>query len=170
VFCVSVSVFFLKFSISWVTFSLTLSIFNLNSFISVFMVFSVSLWYLFRAPMSSFIYYCVFPFSLFLLFWNFLSASCTFWLTMSSNISMKFSVITCRIPSFRVFLWALLVPWYSVSLFCWYLFSHIPLNPVLIYFLEGRMVSIPLLFSHCSTWCYFCPWSVCDLVLANLQQ
>jgi hypothetical protein len=36
-----------------------------------------------------------------LLSWNFLSASCTFWLTMSSNISMKFSLITCRISSFR---------------------------------------------------------------------
>jgi hypothetical protein len=43
---------------------------------------------------------------LFLLSWNFLSASCIFCLTMSSNISMKFSLITCRISSFRVFLWA----------------------------------------------------------------
>jgi hypothetical protein len=40
--------------------------------------------------------------------WNFLSASCMFWLTMSSNISMKFSVISCRISFFRVFLWTFL--------------------------------------------------------------
>jgi hypothetical protein len=38
--------------------------------------------------------------------WNFLGASCMFWLTMSSNISKKFSVITCRISSLRLFLWA----------------------------------------------------------------
>jgi hypothetical protein len=35
--------------------------------------------------------------------------------------------------------------------------------------LWGRIVSIPFLSSHCSTcWC-FCPLSVCNLVLANLQ-
>jgi hypothetical protein len=38
--------------------------------------------------------------------WNFLNASCAFSLTMSSNASMKFSLITCRISSFRLFLWA----------------------------------------------------------------
>jgi hypothetical protein len=96
------------FSISCVTSSLILSIFALNSFISLIVVFCVSLWHLFRAPMSSFICFCVFSYSLFFLSWNYLSASCTFWLTMSSNISMNFSVITCRISSFRVFLWALL--------------------------------------------------------------
>jgi hypothetical protein len=106
-FCISISFFFLRFFISWVT-SFILSIFVLNSFISLFMVFSVSFWYLFRAPMSSFICFYVFSYSLFLFSWNFLSASCRFWLTMSSKISMKFSVITCRIYSFRVFLWALL--------------------------------------------------------------
>jgi hypothetical protein len=104
-FCISVFFFFLRFSMSWVTSSLILPILVLNSFISLFMMFSVSLWYLFRAPTSSFICFCVFPYSLFLLSWNFLSASYMFWLTMSSNISMKFSVITCRISSFRVFLW-----------------------------------------------------------------
>jgi hypothetical protein len=51
--------------------------------------------------------------------WNFLSASCMFRLTMSSNIAMKFSVITCRISSFLVFLWVSLGPWYSLSLFYW---------------------------------------------------
>jgi cytosine/uracil/thiamine/allantoin permease len=40
--------------------------------------------------------------------WNFLSDCCTLWLTMSSSISMKFSLITCRISSFRVLLWSLL--------------------------------------------------------------
>jgi hypothetical protein len=44
VFCVSVSFFFLRFSISWVTSSLILTIFIFNSFISLFIVFSVSLW------------------------------------------------------------------------------------------------------------------------------
>jgi hypothetical protein len=78
-----------------------LSMFAFNSFISPFIVFSVSLWCLFRVPMSSFIYFCVFSYSLFLLSWNFLSASC-----MSSNTSTKFSVITCWISSFSLFLWA----------------------------------------------------------------
>jgi hypothetical protein len=66
VFCISASFFFLTFSISWVTSSLILSIFVFNSFISLFIVFSVSLWCLVRAPMSSFIYFCVFSYSLFL--------------------------------------------------------------------------------------------------------
>jgi hypothetical protein len=108
VFCISVSLFFLRFCISWVTSSLILSIFVFTSFISVFIVFSVSLWCLFRAPMSSFICFCVFSYSLFLLSWNFLSASYTFWLTMSSNISTTFSVITLRISSLRMFSWAAL--------------------------------------------------------------
>jgi hypothetical protein len=60
VFCISVSFFFLRFSISWVTSSLILSIFVFNSFISLCVVFSVSLWCLFRAPMSSFVCLCVF--------------------------------------------------------------------------------------------------------------
>jgi hypothetical protein len=34
--------------------------------------------------------------------------SCTFWLIISSIKSMKFSLITCMISSFRLFLWALL--------------------------------------------------------------
>jgi hypothetical protein len=45
---------------SWVTSSLMLSIFILNSFISLFMVFSVSFQFLFRAPM---IHLFVFVFS-----------------------------------------------------------------------------------------------------------
>jgi hypothetical protein len=40
--------------------------------------------------------------------WYFLNASCTFWLTMSSTIPMKFSVITCKISAFSLFLWTLL--------------------------------------------------------------
>jgi hypothetical protein len=121
-----------------VTSSLILSIFILNSFISLFMVFSVSLWCLFRAVMISLICFCVFSYSLFLLSWNFLSASYTFWSTLSSNISTKFSVISCRISSLRMFLWALLGS-LGLSLFCCSLeqgihFLHFPLNPVLIYF------------------------------------
>jgi hypothetical protein len=78
VFHISVSFFFQRFSISWVTSSFILSIFIFNSFISLFVVFSVSLWCLFRAPMSSFICFCVFLYSLFLMSWNFLSASYIF--------------------------------------------------------------------------------------------
>jgi hypothetical protein len=51
---------------------------------------------------------------------NFLSVSCTFWLTISSNISIKFSLITDRISSFRVFLRALLG---SLSLFIFILLA-----------------------------------------------
>jgi hypothetical protein len=70
-FCTSVSFFFLRFSISRVM-SFLLSIFIFNSFISLFMVFSISLWCLFRAPMISFFYFCVFSYSLFLLSWGLL--------------------------------------------------------------------------------------------------
>jgi hypothetical protein len=59
--------------------------------------------------MCSFICFCVFLYSLFLVSWNFLSASCTFELTMSRSIFMKSSVITCRISYLRVFLLALLL-------------------------------------------------------------
>jgi hypothetical protein len=55
VFYIFISFFFLRFSISWVTSSLILTIFAFNSFFSLFIVFSVSLWCLFRAPMSSFV-------------------------------------------------------------------------------------------------------------------
>jgi hypothetical protein len=58
--CISISFFFLRFSTSWVTSSLILSIFDLNLFISLFMVVSVSVWCLFRASMISLIYFCVF--------------------------------------------------------------------------------------------------------------
>jgi hypothetical protein len=54
-FCISISFFFLRFSISWVSSSLILSVFALNSFISLFMVVSVSVRHLFRASMTSFI-------------------------------------------------------------------------------------------------------------------
>jgi hypothetical protein len=58
---------------------------------------------------------------------------------MSSNISMKVSVISCWISSFRLFLWALLG---SLALFVFvllesgtgYLFSSFPSNLVLNYF------------------------------------
>jgi hypothetical protein len=123
----------------------------------------------FRTPMISLICFCVFSYYFFLS-WNFLSASCM--LTMSSNISMKFSLFAeCLLSGFSCKLhW---IPWYSLSLFFWSLdlgicFLYFPLNPILIYF-WGRMVSIPFLSSHYSTWYCFCPWSMCNLVLANLQ-
>jgi hypothetical protein len=115
-FCISVSFFFLKFSVSWVTSSLILSIFYFNSFIYLFVMVSISVWSSFSASMISFISFYVFSYSLVLLSWNFLSASYTFWLTMSSNISMKLSLITCRISSFRVFLWA------SLGSLVWFIF------------------------------------------------
>jgi hypothetical protein len=51
-----------------------------------------------------------------LLSWYFLSVSCTFWLAISSTISIKFSLISCRISSFRVFLWA------SLGSLSWFIF------------------------------------------------
>jgi hypothetical protein len=70
-FCVSVSLFFLRFSISWVTSSLVLSIFIFNSVMCLFILNTVSFWYLFRAPMSTFICSCVFSYPLVLVSWNF---------------------------------------------------------------------------------------------------
>jgi hypothetical protein len=64
-FCISVSFFFLRFFISWVTSSLILLIFDLNSFTSLFVVVSVSVLCLFRASMISSICFCVFSYSLF---------------------------------------------------------------------------------------------------------
>jgi hypothetical protein len=121
-------------------FPFNIGIFIFNSFISLFIVFSVSLWCLFRIHMSSFICFCVFSCSLFLLSCNFLSTSWTFWLIMCSNIftnsqwllaGFLFSGCSCGLP------W---VPWHSLSLFCWSLevgicFLHFLLNHVLIYFL-----------------------------------
>jgi hypothetical protein len=45
-------------------------------------------------------------------------------------------------------------------------FLHFPRNPVLIYF--GVENVFQLSSSHCYTWCCFCSWSLCSLVLANL--
>jgi hypothetical protein len=126
-----------------------LSIFALNSFISLFIVIFVSVWCLFRSSMILFICFWVFSYSLFLLSWNFLSASYLFWLTMSSIISMKFSLITCRITSLGCSCGLHWVPWYSLSLFCWSLdrgihFLHFALNPILLYF--GGREWFPSLF------------------------
>jgi hypothetical protein len=151
VFCISVSFFFLRFSISWVPSSSILSILFFNSLISLFTVFSVSLWCLFRALMSSFICFCVCSYSLFLVYWNFLSASYMFWLTMSSNIAMKFSVITCRISSLRVFLWASLG---SLASFFFvllgsgigYLFSSFPSESCIKLFFGGEWFSFLFVF------------------------
>jgi hypothetical protein len=103
-FCISVSFFFLRFSISWVTSSLILSIFDLNSFISLFMmVLDFFFWHFFRASMISFICFCVFSYSLFLSSWTVLSVS---YFGVDHVISMKFSLTSCRISSFRLFMWA----------------------------------------------------------------
>jgi hypothetical protein len=57
-FYISVSFFFLRFSISWVASSLISSIFILISFISLFIVYFVSLWCLCSASIFSFICSC----------------------------------------------------------------------------------------------------------------
>jgi hypothetical protein len=85
-FCISALFFFLRFSMSWVTSSLILSIYTLSSFIPLFKMFFVSLWCLYRASIVYFIFSCAFSYSLFLLSWNFLSTSCIFWLTILSII------------------------------------------------------------------------------------
>jgi hypothetical protein len=135
------------------------------------MVISISVWYLFRVPMISFICFCVFSYSLIFLSWNFLSVSYMFWLTMSSTISKKFSLITCRISSFRVFCGLCWVPWYSLSLFCFSLdlgicFLHFTLNPVLLYFWVENGFS-PFFSSCFSTRYHFYLWTTCTLVLAG---
>jgi hypothetical protein len=60
-------ILFLRFSISWVALSVMFSIFALSSFISLLIVFFVSLWCLYSASMVSFISSCAFSNSLFLL-------------------------------------------------------------------------------------------------------
>jgi hypothetical protein len=95
-------------------------------------------------------------YSLFLVSWNFLGVSCAFWLTVSSISSMKFSVITCRISSLRVFLWTSLG---SLASFIFvllesgigYPFSSFPFESYIKLF-WGEMVSIPFSYSHCSCW------------------
>jgi hypothetical protein len=49
-------------------FLLYISCFHLNSIVSLFIVSFVSLWYLFKSSLSSFICFCVFSCSLFLVF------------------------------------------------------------------------------------------------------
>jgi hypothetical protein len=74
---------------------------------------------------------------------SFLSACCTFWLTMSSNISMKLQWLLAGFLLSWYSCGLCWVPWHNLSLFCWSLqldihFLHFPLNPVLIYFGEGE--------------------------------
>jgi hypothetical protein len=57
-------------------------LFQLLCHISFFIVCFVSLWCLLKTSLSSFSCFCVFPSFLFVVSWNFLSASCTFWLTV----------------------------------------------------------------------------------------
>jgi hypothetical protein len=154
-FSVSVWFFFEVFHI--MGHSLFNSIFIFNSFIPLFILFSVLLWCLFRAPLSSCICFCVLSYSLFLVSWNFLSVSCSFWLTMSRIFSMEFSVISCKMSYLRVFLWASLgslVSFVFVLLGSgtWCPFYSFSLNYVLNYFLR-KVVSIPSSSSHHSTWC-----------------
>jgi hypothetical protein len=142
----------LRFSILWVTSSLILLIFTLNSSSSQFMVFSVSLLCLFRALMISFICFCVFSYSLFLFPWNFwVPPVCFGWpflvtsLWNSHWLFAEFLLSGCSCVFCGV-------PCYNLSLFCWSLHLGIhclyfPLNLVLI-FLGRRMVSIPFLSSH----------------------
>jgi hypothetical protein len=79
-----------------------------------------------------------------------------FWLTMSGIISMKFSMITCRSSSLRLFLWTLLGSLVSFIFVFWspklgICFLHFLLNPVLNYF-GGKNGFHPFLSFHHSTW------------------
>jgi hypothetical protein len=110
--------------------------------------------------------------SLFLLSWNFLSVSCTFWLAISSVISIKLSLIACRISSLRVFFWVSLGSLSQFIFFCWSLdlcicFLHFPLVPVLIYY-WGKVISLFFSSSHNCPYCYYCPCTVCNSVLSEL--
>jgi hypothetical protein len=74
--------------------------------------------------------------SLFLVSWNFLSVSCTFWLTISYIFTMNFSEIS-SLRAFSRHHWVS----YLHLLFCWgqeldIHFLHFPLNPILNYFFE----------------------------------
>jgi hypothetical protein len=90
--------FFLRFSRSTTPLYLMLSpLFPYLFFYSVF----VLLWCLLKSSLSSFRCFCVFTSFLFVVSWNILSASCTFWLTMSHSFSMCFSVISSMISSLR---------------------------------------------------------------------
>jgi hypothetical protein len=57
-----------------------------------------------------------------------------------------------------------------VGVWNWVCFFIISLLILYEFVLGGRMISIPFSSSHPSNWCCFCPWSVCNLVLANLQS
>jgi hypothetical protein len=87
--------------------------------------------------------------------WSFLSASCTFWLTMSYSFSMSFSVMSFIISLWEFFLWA------SLSSFIIVLlgselgihFLHFPLNPLLNFFVFEECRFLSSSFSHHSNWC-----------------
>jgi hypothetical protein len=100
---ISVWFFFLRFSKSVINSSFIFCVALFNSCISLFISSFVSLWCLLRSSLSSLICFYVISCSLFLVPWNFLSASCTFWLTMSNIFSMNFSEISSQISSLRVF-------------------------------------------------------------------
>jgi hypothetical protein len=136
-FFISVLFFFLRFSISWGTSSFVLSIFTLNSFISLFMVCSVSVWCLFTLLWFH-LFVSVFSHILEFCFLGISWVSCFGWPCLVTSLwnSHWFPV------------WFLLsgcscglrcVPWYGLSLFHWSLdlgihFLHFTLNPVLLYF------------------------------------
>uniref|UniRef100_A0A8C0ZXJ9 Neurobeachin-like protein 1 n=1 Tax=Castor canadensis TaxID=51338 RepID=A0A8C0ZXJ9_CASCN len=111
--------------------------------------------------MVSFISSFAFSNSLFLLSWNFLSVSCTFWLTLSGIISIKFSLIPvlCLLLNYSSGLhWVL---WHSLSSFCWSLdlstcFLHSPLVPVLIFCCGETGFPDFSVIRHC-LWCCYCP-------------
>jgi hypothetical protein len=105
-------------------------------FIYLFIVFSVSLWCLLRAPMSSFIFSVSSLFFIFLclgISWVPFDWPCLVTSPWNSHwllAGFLFSECSCR------HCW---VPWHHLSLFCWSLelsvhFLQFPLNPVLNYF------------------------------------
>jgi hypothetical protein len=134
VFCISVSFFYLRFSISLVT-SLILSIFFFNSFISLFIEFSVSLWCLWLLWVHLFVYVssCIFYFWCLGISWVHFGWPCLVTSSWNSQWLLTGFILweySCR------YCWGL---WCHLSLFCWSLeldihFLHFPLNPILNYF------------------------------------
>jgi hypothetical protein len=138
------------------------------------MVFSVSFWCLFRDPMISFICFCVFSYSLFCC----LGISCVFplyfgWPCLVTSLWNSHWLLTGFLHSCCSCgpNW---VHWYTFSLFCWTLilafcFSSYPSESCAYLFL-GENGFHPFFISHYSSWYCFCLCSMCNSVLANLQQ
>jgi hypothetical protein len=114
---------------------------------------------LLNSSLSSFTCFCVSSCSYFLVSWNFLSASYSFWLTMSSVFSMNFSVISSKISSLRIFFVSFTLFLGEIFYILWgsgteYPSSSFPTESCVELFFLRSVIYIPSSFSHPSTWCY----------------